>query len=88
MKVLVLYDITVDRIRNRVINACKDYGLERIQFSCFMGDLTNNYIDELSIKLERILGKYEGRIHIFPFAENITSKMIILNNISEDEYDD
>lgn len=88
MKVLVLYDITIDKIRNRVINTCKDYGLERIQFSCFMGSLSNNYIDEMSLKLNKILGKNEGRIHIFPFSENITTKMIVLDNITEDNYDD
>lgn len=88
MRVLVLYDITEDKVRNRIINACKDYGLERIQFSCFMGILNNNYIDELSIKLDKLLAKKEGRIHIFPFAENIATKMIIINNIIEDNYDD
>jgi len=88
MKILVIYDIQSDKIRNRIINACKDYGLERIQFSCFLGELNRNFIDELTIKLDKILGKSEGRIHIFPFAENITDKMTILNNMSDGGYDD
>lgn len=88
MKVLVLYDIVDDKKRRRIINNCKDYGLERIQFSCFMGDLNRNFIDELSLKLEKTLGKAEGRIHIFPFAENITDKMMIIDNMPEPQYDD
>lgn len=83
MKVLVIYDIVEDKIRNRIINTCKDYGLERIQFSCFLGDLTRNYIDELSIKLDCLLGDFDGRIHIFPLAENIQDKMIILDNMGD-----
>ena len=31
--VYVFYDIEEDRIRNQVANTCKNYGLERIQFS-------------------------------------------------------
>ena len=88
MKILVLYDLADDKKRRRIINACKDYGLERIQFSCFMGELNRNFIDELSIKLEKLLGKAEGRIHIFPFAENIVDKMTIIDNMPEENYDD
>ena len=35
----VIYDIVDDRVRGRVANACKDYGLERIQYSAFCGSL-------------------------------------------------
>ena len=35
----VIYDIVDDLVRGRVANACKDYGLERIQYSAFCGSL-------------------------------------------------
>jgi hypothetical protein len=35
----VVYDIVDDGVRGRVANACKDYGLERIQYSAFCGAL-------------------------------------------------
>jgi CRISPR-associated protein Cas2 len=35
----VVYDIEDDRVRARIASACKDYGLERIQYSAFCGQL-------------------------------------------------
>lgn len=88
MKVLVIYDIVSDKVRRRIINVCKDYGLERIQFSCFMGDLSRTYIDELSVKLHKTLGKHEGRVHMFPFAENIVERMLVIDNMEDFTYYD
>lgn len=34
--VYLFYDIENDGIRNKIAETCKDYGLERIQFSGFM----------------------------------------------------
>ena len=42
MQTLVIYDIPDDRIRNKIGEACKDYGLERIQYSAFLGDMNHN----------------------------------------------
>ena len=43
MNTLVIYDITEDKIRNKVAEVCKDYGLTRIQWSAFLGELSNNH---------------------------------------------
>src|SRR5574341_870942 len=37
MHLLLIYDITSDRIRTKVATACEDFGLDRIQFSAFYG---------------------------------------------------
>lgn len=66
---LVVYDIVDDRIRYRVANACKDYGLERIQFSAFTGDLTSNRRQELFLRLRRELGEHQGKILVIPICE-------------------
>lgn len=50
---LVIYDIEDDWARLRVSEACKDFGLERIQYSCFQGLLSRNKREEL---YERIRG--------------------------------
>lgn len=47
--VLLIYDIPDDRTRYRVSERCKDYGLERIQYSAFAGDLERNRREELRI---------------------------------------
>ncbi len=67
--VYVFYDIENDRIRNRTARACKDYGLERTQFSGFIGYLSRNRREELAVKLRDILGKNNGKILIQPVCE-------------------
>ena len=62
MQTLVIYDIPDDRIRNKVGEACKDYGLTRIQYSAFIGNVSHNRRDELYQRLRRTLGKNEGNI--------------------------
>jgi CRISPR-associated protein Cas2 len=65
----LFYDIIDDRIRNRVARVCKDYGLERIQFSGFQGELNRNRRTELHLRLQSTLGKHTGRILILPVCE-------------------
>jgi hypothetical protein len=67
---LVIYDIEDDRARLRVSEACKDYGLERLQFSCFRGILSSNKREELYERLRKIQREWEARWHKdFPEAQ-------------------
>ncbi len=69
MQTLVIYDIPDDRIRNKIGEACKDYGLVRIQYSAFLGDINHNRREELRMRLQRTLGNKEGNIQIYPFCD-------------------
>lgn len=69
MKCLVIYDIPDDKIRTKIADFCLDYGLDRIQYSAFIGDLSNNHQEELMLKLDRRLGKAPGRIDLFPICK-------------------
>ncbi|KKM10615.1 CRISPR-associated protein Cas2 [Clostridiales bacterium PH28_bin88] len=69
MKTLVIYDIEEDRIRNKILEACKDYGLDHIQYSAFMGELNHNRREELWHRLRRILGKKIGKILMVPLCD-------------------
>lgn len=69
MHCLVVYDITDDRIRTKVADICLDYGLERIQYSAFLGSLSPNHQEELLLKVKRRLGKAEGNVQLFPVCE-------------------
>ena len=40
MHLILMYDISNDRIRTKVAIACEDYGLDRIQYSAFYGQLS------------------------------------------------
>jgi CRISPR-associated protein Cas2 len=69
VKTLLLYDIPDDRVRTRVADVCLDYGLRRIQYSAFLGELSVNHQDELLLKLRRTVGRFACNIQLFPIGE-------------------
>jgi len=77
--VLVLYDIEEDRIRNRVADVCFDYGLERIQFSAFLGKLTRNHREELQIRLTNEIGSSLARVRVIPVCGEDIRAMYVLD---------
>lgn len=68
MRCLLIYDIVNDRIRAKIADACLDYGLDRIQYSAFSGDISRNYQEELFRKVTDLLGKEEGNIQLIPIC--------------------
>lgn len=64
--VLLIYDIPDDRVRHRISERCKDYGLSRIQYSAFAGELDRNRREELMMRLKKTLGRREGNIRLQP----------------------
>ncbi|MGE5575809.1 MAG: CRISPR-associated endonuclease Cas2 [Syntrophothermus sp.] len=69
MMTLVIYDVPDDKIRNRLAVACKDYGLQRVQWSAFLGFLNHNRLEELQRRLKRTLGRRMGNIQIYPLCD-------------------
>ncbi len=66
---LVIYDIVEDKVRRRVAEVCKDYGLERIQYSAFFGLTDRNRREEMMLKFRRTLGDTEGNIQMYVICE-------------------
>lgn len=77
---MVIYDIEDDKVRNLISETCKDYGLERIQFSAFMGLLNRNRREELYLKLFRIVENKKGKIIIQPICEKDDKERKIIIN--------
>jgi CRISPR-associated protein Cas2 len=69
MQTLVVYDIPSDRARTKIADACQDYGLDRIQYSAFLGNLERTHQEELLIKIGKQLGKRAGKVHLFTMCE-------------------
>jgi CRISPR-associated protein Cas2 len=65
----VVYDIEDDRIRLRIANACKDYGLERVQYSAFSGSLDSSRRSELFARLSDTLGREIGKVLVLSVCE-------------------
>ncbi|MDM7911884.1 MAG: CRISPR-associated endonuclease Cas2 [Methanotrichaceae archaeon] len=66
---LVIYDIPDDKLRAKVADTCLDYGLERIQFSAFLGEMNHNRQEELLLKVRRQIGQKEANVQLFPICE-------------------
>jgi CRISPR-associated protein Cas2 len=61
MHVLVMYDISNDRTRSKVIVACEDYGLDRVQFSAFYGKLARVHQRELMTRVNDLIKAQQER---------------------------
>lgn len=85
MQTLVIYDIPSTRIRNKIADACLDYGLERIQWSAFLGDLNHNRREELEARLRKTLGRRAGNIQLFPLCDKDLRQRVTIEVRKEEE---
>lgn len=69
MRCLLIYDIPDDRARQRIADACLDYGLQRVQYSAFSGDLSRTHQRALFTEIRLRLGTNEGNVQFFPLDE-------------------
>jgi len=81
----VVYDISEDKIRNRIIRFCKDAGLYRVQKSVFLGDVESNRIDELYLRCEKILDSKTDSLYIFPMCRADFDKVKTAGNAFDRE---
>jgi len=80
MMTWVLYDITKNRSRSKVAKFCKEYGLYRVQKSCFLGDLNKNEVDELGLKCKAMIDLETDAVFLFPVCEDDFNKIRLLGN--------
>ena len=85
MQCLVVYDISNDKIRTKVADACLDYGLDRIQFSAFLGDLARTHQEELLLKIGEQLGQRAGNIQLFPICKKDWQRRLVIDQKDEGE---
>ncbi len=78
MLVWVIYDISVDKKRNKVAKFCKEYGLYRVQKSAFLGDLNRNQFDELLLKCKEMVNEETDAVYLFPMCNEDFSKVRII----------
>lgn len=74
MKLLVIYDITDDALRVRASELLRDFGLLRVQYSAFAGDLTRNRREMLEIRLNSAVIQHAAaqptdRVYILPSCD-------------------
>jgi len=85
MKFLVVYDIPQEfnRIRTKIVQILQDHGLERIEFSVFLGNMTRNEAETVSMKLESVVRKVPADVRLFALCQNCIDKSIIVKEKNE-----
>jgi len=66
MRYVVIYDITDDNLRALVAETLKDYGLQRIQYSAFIGNLRRDELNSLIVDLNKDLIE---NIQLYPVCD-------------------
>ena len=84
MRYLLIYDISHDGTRLKVADACLDYGLERIQYSAFFGELSHIHQRELLLKIKRRIGKHGANVQLFPLDEKSWSSRRVIERKKEE----
>jgi len=78
MTTLLIYDVPDDALRYRVAEACLDYGLRRVQYSAFVGELSRNRQEEVLLRLRRLIGARPARVQLVPVCEKDLRLMKVL----------
>lgn len=66
---ILIYDIEHDGTRTKIADVCKDYGLDRIQYSAFVGYLSRNRCEALMQDIEHLLESKRGQVQLIPIAQ-------------------
>ncbi len=80
MHILLIYDISHDGTRNKIADICLDYGLDRVQYSSFEGELKRTHQEELMLKVKQKLGKRGGDIRLIPICEKDYANRLQIKN--------
>ena len=71
----VIYDIAENKVRNKVVKLCKNYGLYRVQKSVFLGELNKNDTDSIALEAEGLIGQDVDSVYIFPMCDDCFKKI-------------
>lgn len=85
MLVWVIYDITENKIRQKVSERCKNYGLYRVQKSVFLGDLNSNERDSLAVECEELIDEDRDSVYVFPMDEQSFKKVQLIGQAFDKE---
>ena len=85
MHIIVVYDIPSNKIRTKISDICEDYGLDRVQYSAFSGDLARVYQEEMMEKITAKLGKQPGKIYLYPICGKDWQHRIEIERVKEEK---
>lgn len=74
----VMYDIKNDKARTKIAKACEQSGLNRVQYSVFLGTLEKNEKDTLEIIVDELMDKKTDSVYIFPMSKDELKQTVLL----------
>ena len=90
----IIYDISDNRKRLRISEKCKNYGLQRVQKSAFLGNVSKNKLDMLAIELRDVMKETstenntesgsDDAVFIFPTCKTCFSEKRIEGKFDEE----
>lgn len=86
MHVLLIYDVSHDGTRTKIARTCEDYGLDRLQFSAFGGELSKQLQRELMVRIKRLMKQKAGIVTLYPIGQDAWEAQIeVRNEFTEDD---
>lgn len=82
----ILYDIAVDRARNKTAKYCKQAGLYRVQYSAFLGDLDAHQRDTLALQIGSEIDEAVDKVYILPMSKDELQNAVLLGQAFDKDY--
>lgn len=80
MALFIFFDISDTKLRNRVNEKCKDYGLSRIQLSGFSGRLNRAMRLRLIEELKELIGSHPAVLYLQPVCSSCKGLACLIEN--------
>ena len=78
MLLWIIYDISKDKPRKKMSDSCEQYGLYRVQYSAFLGNVNKNQMDELQLRAEELINEKTDAVYLFPMCEEDFKKVALV----------
>ncbi len=79
MFVVIAYDISNDKRRNKVAKLLLDYG-NRVQYSVFEAELTKELLDELIRRVKPYINEKEDSLRIYKICNRCLEQITLIGN--------
>ncbi|MDX8551916.1 CRISPR-associated endonuclease Cas2 [Methanospirillum sp. J.3.6.1-F.2.7.3] len=76
---IVCYDVEKTKDRNKVIKVLEYYGLKRIQYSVFMGSLTDTRLHQMNTRIKREFTKPSIKILVIEVCNACMERALLVH---------
>ena len=81
----LIYDISENKKRNKVIHSAQKKGLYRVQKSVFLGTINKNKFDELKMECEEIIDEETDSVYLFPLCEKDFKSVVTIGQAFDEK---